>query len=66
MYERLRDRDRDLCGSAGGQGDGDREKLGKVEVDVGDSDCKVPVAAVYIEKSRRGAPVAAKRKTVRC
>lgn len=42
------------------------EKLGAVEVDVGDSDCKVPVAAVYIEKARRGAPVAPKRKTARC
>ncbi len=42
------------------------KKLGTVEVDVGDTDCTVPVAAAYIEKARRGAPVAAKRKTVRC
>jgi hypothetical protein len=41
-------------------------KLGTVEVDVGDTDCTVPEAAAYIEKARRGAPVAAKRKAVRC
>lgn len=41
-------------------------KLGKVEVDVGDTDCKIPDAESYIMKSRRGAPIAPKRKTVRC
>lgn len=41
-------------------------KIGKVEVDVGDTDCKIPDAESYIMKSRRGAPVAPKRKTVRC
>lgn len=41
-------------------------KLGKVEVDVGDTDCKIPDAEAYIRKSRRGAPIAPKRKTVRC
>ena len=41
-------------------------KIGKVEVDMGDTDCKVPDAETYIMKSRRGAPVAPKRKTVRC
>ena len=41
-------------------------KIGKVEVDVGDTDCKIPEAEAYIMKSRRGAPVAAKRKTLRC
>lgn len=41
-------------------------KLGKVEVDVGDTDCKVPDAESYIVKSRRGAPIAPKRKTTRC
>jgi 3-methyladenine DNA glycosylase AlkD len=41
-------------------------KMGKVEVDMGDTDCKVPDAESYIIKSRRGAPVAPKRKTVRC
>lgn len=42
------------------------KKIGKVEIDCGDTDCKVPVAADYIVKCRRGAPVAPKRKTVRC
>jgi 3-methyladenine DNA glycosylase AlkD len=41
-------------------------KLGRVEMDMGDTDCKVPEAEAYILKSRRGAPVAPKRKTVRC
>jgi hypothetical protein len=42
------------------------EKLGKVEADMGDTDCQVPDAVSYILKSRRGAPVAPKRKTTRC
>ncbi len=41
-------------------------KVGQVEVDVGDSDCQIPDAESYILKSRRGQPVAPKRKTVRC
>ncbi len=41
-------------------------KLGRVAVNVGDTDCKVPDAESYILKSRRGAPIATKRKTVRC
>ena len=41
-------------------------KLGQVEVDVGDTDCRIPDAESYIMKSRRGAPIAPKRKTVRC
>ncbi len=41
-------------------------KLGKVKVDMGDTACKVPDAESYILKCRRGAPVAPKRKTVRC
>ena len=41
-------------------------KLGKVEVDVGDTDCRIPEAESYIIKSRRGATIAPKRKTVRC
>jgi 3-methyladenine DNA glycosylase AlkD len=41
-------------------------QLGKVQVDVGDTDCKIPDAEGYILKSRRGAPVAPKRKTMRC
>ena len=41
-------------------------KIGKVEVDMGDTECKVPDAESYILKSRRGATVAPKRKTMRC
>ncbi len=41
-------------------------QLGKVEVDMGDTSCEVPEAESYILKSRRGAPIAPKRKTVRC
>ena len=42
------------------------KKIGAVEVDMGDTDCQVPLAESYIIKSRRGAPVAPKRKTTRC
>lgn len=41
-------------------------KVGKVEVDMGDTSCQVPDAESYILKCRRGAPVAPKRKTIRC
>jgi 3-methyladenine DNA glycosylase AlkD len=41
-------------------------KLGTVAVDVGDTECKIPEAEGYILKARRGAPIAPKRKTVRC
>jgi 3-methyladenine DNA glycosylase AlkD len=41
-------------------------KLGRVKVDVGDTDCQIPDAESYMMKCRRGAPVAPKRKTVRC
>jgi 3-methyladenine DNA glycosylase AlkD len=41
-------------------------KIGAVDVDVGDTDCKVPDAESYILKSRRGLPVAPKRKSARC
>lgn len=41
-------------------------KISPVEVDVGDTDCKIPDAESYILKSRRGAAAAAKRKTIRC
>ncbi|MES2595667.1 MAG: DNA alkylation repair protein [Verrucomicrobiota bacterium] len=42
------------------------KKMGVVEVDMGDTDCQVPDAAAYIVKSRRGLPVAPKRKTTKC
>ncbi len=41
-------------------------KVGKVDVDMGDTACKVPDAEAYIIKSRRGAAIAPKRKTIRC
>jgi len=41
-------------------------KIGVVEVDMGDTECRVPDAESYIIKSRRGQPVAPKRKTARC
>lgn len=41
-------------------------KVGKVDVDLGETACRIPDAESYILKSRRGAPVAPKRKTVRC
>lgn len=42
------------------------KSIGKVEVDMGDTDCKVPDAASYIAKMEaRGTP-GVKRKTVRC
>ena len=41
-------------------------KIGRVQVDMGNTDCNVPDAATYIVKSRRGLPVAPKRKTARC
>jgi hypothetical protein len=41
-------------------------KVGRVEVDMGETACKVPDAEAYILKGRRGAPIAPKRKTVRC
>lgn len=42
------------------------KKIGRVEVDMGDTACQVPEAVSYIEKCRRGLPVAPKRKTARC
>jgi 3-methyladenine DNA glycosylase AlkD len=41
-------------------------KIGNVEVEMGQTDCQVPDAESYILKSRRGQPVAPKRKTTRC
>jgi 3-methyladenine DNA glycosylase AlkD len=50
----------------GGRAIATARKLGRVEVDMGETGCQVPDAESYILKSRRGAPVAAKRKTMRC
>ena len=41
-------------------------QLGVVEVDMGDTSCKVPEAESYILKCRRGAALAPKRKMIRC
>jgi 3-methyladenine DNA glycosylase AlkD len=42
------------------------KKLGKVEVDVGDTACKVPVALEMIEKIEKMGKVGNKRKTMKC
>lgn len=42
------------------------KRLGKVEVDVGDTDCKIPLATEYIAKLVNGGHVGRKRKTVKC
>lgn len=42
------------------------KKMGRVDVDLGETDCQVPDAAACIVKSHRGLPVAPKRKTARC
>jgi len=41
-------------------------EIGTVQVDMGSTACQVPAAEPYILKSRRGQPVAPKRKTTRC
>ncbi|HCN30259.1 MAG TPA: DNA alkylation repair protein [Verrucomicrobiales bacterium] len=41
-------------------------EIGPVDVDMGNTDCQVPDAVSSIHKSRRGLPVAPKRKTTRC
>ena len=40
--------------------------VGKIEVDMGDTDCKVPDAAAYIEKMRERGSLGKKRKTAKC
>ena len=42
------------------------KKLGRVEVDMGDTDCKVPEAIAYIEKVEEMGRVGKKRKTMKC
>ena len=41
-------------------------KLGKVEVDVGDTACKVPLAIDYINKVKARGCIGKKRKVVKC
>ena len=42
------------------------KKLGTVEVDMGETACKVPVAVDYIAKVESMGRVGKKRKTIRC
>ncbi|MDQ8189313.1 DNA alkylation repair protein [Roseibacillus persicicus] len=42
------------------------KKLGKVEVDMGETSCKVPLALEYIEKMERSGRAFKKRKTIKC
>jgi 3-methyladenine DNA glycosylase AlkD len=42
------------------------EKIGRVEVDMGDTACKVPFAPDYIRKVKARGTVGKKRKTVKC
>jgi 3-methyladenine DNA glycosylase AlkD len=42
------------------------KKLGKVEVDMGETACKVPLALDYIEKVEKAGRAGKKRKTIRC
>lgn len=42
------------------------EKLGKVSVDMGDTECKVPSAAEYLRKMEARGNLGKKRKTVKC
>jgi 3-methyladenine DNA glycosylase AlkD len=42
------------------------EKIGRVEVDMGDTSCKVPFAPDYIRKIEQRGTVGRKRKTVKC
>ena len=41
-------------------------RLGKVEVDLGETACKVPLAAQYIEKVEKMGRLGKKRKTIKC
>ena len=42
------------------------DRIGRVTVDMGDTACKVPSAAEYIDKVRQRGTVGKKRKTVKC
>ena len=42
------------------------KKIGKVEVDMGDTSCKVPLAWEYIEKMQKTGGAFKKRKTFKC
>jgi 3-methyladenine DNA glycosylase AlkD len=42
------------------------EHIGEVMVDMGETDCKVPLATEYIEKVRKRGSIGKKRKTAKC
>jgi 3-methyladenine DNA glycosylase AlkD len=42
------------------------KKIGKVTVDMGNTECKVPSSPEYIEKARKRGVIGKKRKTARC
>ena len=42
------------------------KRIGKVEVDVGETSCKVPLAKEYIDKNEATGRVGKKRKTIKC
>ncbi len=42
------------------------KQIGAVTVDVGDTDCKIPLAIAYIEKIESAGRLGQKRKTIRC
>ncbi|MGI9519017.1 MAG: DNA alkylation repair protein, partial [Pirellulaceae bacterium] len=42
------------------------KKIGKVEVEMGSTSCKVPLATEYITKVEKAGRVGKKRKTIRC
>jgi 3-methyladenine DNA glycosylase AlkD len=42
------------------------KKIGKVDVDMGDTACKIPDAVVYIKKVKDRGSIGKKRKTVKC
>lgn len=42
------------------------KQIGAVAVDVGDTECKIPLASAYIEKAESSGRLGKKRKTIRC
>jgi 3-methyladenine DNA glycosylase AlkD len=42
------------------------KKIGKVEVDMGETSCKVPLATQYIEKMEDSGRIGKKRKSIKC
>jgi hypothetical protein len=42
------------------------KKIGTVEVDMGNTECKVPDAAAYIEKMKKKGTIGKKRKSAKC